>query len=158
MSDKRTGVKFTLNAAFFQEIKDDHQQLQAVLTRLRELVHHRSALINHKREFASLLSDLRDQLAFHFALEEAYGYFEDAIDRAPRFHASAGRLRSQHSQLYVMCQEIADTAAARVDAGAVDLDPIIDQYLAFDRAFQAHESAELSMIMDAMNLDVGVGD
>lgn len=158
MSEKKTSVKFTLNAAFFHEIKEDHQQLQAVLKRLRDLMNHRLALSNHRREFATLLGDLRDQLAFHFALEEAYGYFEDVVDRAPRFHVEAGKLRSQHSQLYVSCQEIAENAAADMAAGGADLDPIVDQFAAFDRALQSHESAELGLIMDAMNLDVGVGD
>ncbi|MEZ6135845.1 MAG: hemerythrin domain-containing protein [Pirellulaceae bacterium] len=158
MSDKNPASGFTLNAAFFQEIKDDHQQLQCVLKRLRELVGNRSAIGNHKREFSALLFDLLDQLAFHFTLEEAYGYFEDAVDRAPRFHVQAGKLRSQHSKLYVMCQEIAEAAAVRITATDAELQTVIDQYLAFDQAFQSHESAELSLIMDAMNLDVGVGD
>ncbi len=157
MSYRKSGMKFTLNAAFFQEIKEDHQQLKAVLERLRNLISRRIAIENHRREFANLLAELRDQLAFHFTLEEAYGYFEDAVERAPRFHEQAGRLRNQHSQLYVMCQEIADSAAARLAAGG-ELDTLVDQTVAFDRALQAHESAEVSLIMDAINLDVGVGD
>jgi hemerythrin len=157
MSYPKSGMKFTLNAAFFQEIKEDHQQLKGVLERLRDLINRRLAIENHRREFANLLAELRDQLAFHFTLEEAYGYFEDAVERAPRFHAQAGRLRNQHSQLYVMCQEIAESAAARLASG-VELDTLVDQAIAFDRALQAHESAEVSLIMDAINLDVGVGD
>ncbi len=157
MSQRKAGMKFTLNAAFFREIKEDHQQLKAVLNRLRELISQRRAIGNHRRELATILAELCDQLAFHFTLEEAYGYFEDAVERAPRFHDQAGRLRNQHPQLYVMCQEIAESAAACVASGT-DLDTVVDQTIAFDRALQAHESAEVSLIMDAINLDVGVGD
>lgn len=157
MSYRKSGMKFTLNAAFFREIKEDHQQLKTVLERLRNLISRRLAVENHRREFADLLAELRDQLAFHFTLEEAYGYFEDAVERAPRFHVQAGRLRNQHSQLYIMCQEIAESAATRLATGG-ELDTLVDQAIAFDRALQAHESAEVSLIMDAINLDVGVGD
>jgi len=157
MSYRKSGMKFTLNAAFFREIKEDHQQLKTVLERLRNLISRRLAVENHRREFADLLAELRDQLAFHFTLEEAYGYFEDAVERAPRFHEQAGRLRNQHSQLYIMCQEIAESAATRLANGG-ELDTLVDQAIAFDRALQAHESAEVSLIMDAINLDVGVGD
>lgn len=153
----KSGMKFTLNAAFFQEIKEDDQQLKGVLERLRDLISRRVAIENHRREFANLLAELRDQLAFHFTLEEAYGYFEDAVERAPRFHEQAGRLCNQHAQLYVMCQEIAENAAGRLASGA-ELDTLVDQAIAFDRALQAHESAEVSLIMDAINLDVGVED
>lgn len=158
MSATNPNSKFTLNAAFFQEIKEDHQHLQSLLQRLRELSNQPSALGNHKREYVSLVTDLLDQLAFHFTLEEAYGYFEDALERAPRFHAQAGQLRGQHAQLFVMCRELVDSVTAKLNSQAPDLDAVVEEYLAFDRLFQAHESAELSLIMDAINLDVGVGD
>ena len=31
------------------------------------------------RRFAVLLAELRDQLAMHFSLEEAYGYFDAGV-------------------------------------------------------------------------------
>lgn len=160
MSEPRQGteVKFTVNAAFFQEIKQDHQQLQCLLDRIRELLVTRPALRNHFREFAKLLADLRDQLAFHFSLEEAYGYFEDAVERAPRFHVPAGRLRDQHSQLYVMAQRISENAAAMSHPSSADVNQLADQFVAFDTALKVHESAELKLILDAIHQDVGVGD
>ncbi len=155
MPPQRRDVKFTINAAFFREIKDDHKQLQLFLERSRQLVANRPALSNHWKEFVQLLADLRDQLAFHFTLEEAYGYFEDAIERAPRFHDQAGRLRDQHSELYLRAQEIADGAAA---INHSDYETVVDQFIGFDTAFKAHEAAELRLILDAIHQDVGVGD
>ncbi len=155
MAPKRSDVKFTVNAAFFREIKDDHQHLQSLLDRTRHLAANRPAIVNHAKEFVQLLADLRDQLAFHFTLEEAYGYFEDAIERAPRFHDQAGRLRNQHSELYVMAQRIAECAVA---LPAIEIDDVVEQFLTFDLALKAHESAELRLILDAIHQDVGVGD
>ena len=158
MSPEKSTPKFTLNAAFFQEIKDDHQQLQCVLSRLRELEFNRAAIANHAKEFVELLAGLLDQLAFHFTLEEAYGYFEDALENAPRFHEQAGSLRGQHSTLFVMCQELVDAANTCIAHRDRDLTPVLDRFKAFDRSFKAHESAELNLIMEAMTQDVGVGD
>ncbi len=155
MAKYRTDVKFTVNAAFFREIKDDHKQLQCLLDRIRNFIAVRPALANHWKEFTTLLCDLRDQLAFHFALEEAYGYFEDAIERAPRFHDTAGRLRDQHADLYLLAQEIAENAGLLPNSEAEQL---ADQFVAFDVALKSHEAAELRLILDAIGHDVGVGD
>ena len=69
----------SINPAFLREIKDDHHEL-------RQLMHHTSAMLDHSGpeeidypRLVELLTKLRDQLAMHFSLEEAYGYFEDAI-------------------------------------------------------------------------------
>jgi hypothetical protein len=37
MPRTRTDIKFTVNAAFFREIKEDHKQLHCLLERLRHL-------------------------------------------------------------------------------------------------------------------------
>jgi hypothetical protein len=155
MPRTRTDIKFTVNAAFFREIKEDHKQLHCLLERLRHLVAMPPALPNHWQEFVALLADLRDQLAFHFALEEAYGYFEDAIERAPRFHVTAGRLRNEHAELYLAAQLLADRAAA---LSAIDAEQMIAPCVDFDTALKAHEAAELRLILDAIQQDVGVGD
>ncbi|MCA9131191.1 MAG: hemerythrin domain-containing protein [Planctomycetales bacterium] len=152
------GPKFTVNAAFFQEIKEDHQQLKHVLGKLAKLTSLGPAINNHGNKLTSLLAELRDQLAFHFALEEAYGYFEDAIERAPRFHEQAGKLRSQHAELYLMSQEIADQAGAELTLESSDFVSIGEKFDHFNTALAAHESAELRLILDAISLDVGEGD
>ncbi len=155
MGRNKSDMKFTVNAAFFREIKEDHKQLQCLLNRIRQMVEVPLALPNHWKEFIKLLADLRDQLAFHFALEEAYGYFEDAVERAPRFHATAGRLRDQHADIYLLAQQIADNASTLPDTQAEQL---ANQFIAFDTALKSHESAELRLILDAMQQDVGGGD
>ena len=151
-------AKFTVNAAFFREIKEDHHQLHCILDKLRQMVSSPPALANHLKEFSQRTAELRDQLAFHFTLEEAYGYFEDAIERAPRFHDLAGRLRDQHSDLYLMAEQVAENAAS-ASVHPVDAEQTAEQltkmFIDFDTTLKAHENAELGLILDAMQVDVG---
>ena len=37
----------------------------------------------------------------HFALEDAYGYFEDAVAEAPRLSDMAEQLHSEHDGLFL---------------------------------------------------------
>jgi hemerythrin-like domain-containing protein len=147
-----------VNAAFLQEIKEDHQQLQKLLSDIEHLLENRVSLNNHPRNFLVLLDELVDQIGLHFTLEEAYGYFEVALDEAPRFHEPALKLRDQHRELYVMLQKIAESAATACEAAEPQLNPVADQFTAFHTALKAHESAELNLILEAMNRDMGFGD
>ncbi|MEZ6131277.1 MAG: hypothetical protein R3C59_21590 [Planctomycetaceae bacterium] len=61
----------TVNAAFLQEIKDDDEQLRTLLEQTRQACKSLSYLDISASRLASLLAELRDQLAMHFALEEA---------------------------------------------------------------------------------------
>ncbi len=161
MAGRSTNIKFTVNAAFFREIKEDHHQLQCMLEKLRGMVISPPALANHLKEFSERAAELRDQLAFHFTLEEAYGYFEDAIERAPRFHDQAGRLRKQHPELYLLAEQLAEQSAV-ASLSPIDQEQKAEQlarsFHDFDTALKAHESAELTLILDAMQLDIGGED
>ncbi len=150
--------RFTVNAAFFQEIKEDHQQLNEILDQLRRLVENKPALGNHVADLAKMTEDLRDQLAFHFALEEAYGYFEDAIGMAPWIHDKAGALRDQHVELYTMARDLAELAADYLQRGDDDPTEVAEGFEKFDRALSEHESAEVALILNAMTQDVGAAD
>ncbi|RMF44614.1 MAG: hemerythrin domain-containing protein [Planctomycetota bacterium] len=150
--------RFTVNAAFFQEIKEDHQQLHDIMDQLRRLVDNKPALGNHVADLANLTEALRDQLAFHFALEEAYGYFEDAIGMAPWIHEKAGALRDQHGELFTQAQDLAELAADYLQRGDDDPAEVGERFVEFDRAFSEHESAEVALILNAMTQDVGAAD
>src|SRR4029450_1836161 len=90
----------TVNAAFLQEIKEVNQELWSLLSELR----HRCQRPLAPGQFCLLidkLGQLRDQLALHFSLEEAYGYFEDPVEVAPQLSRQAEMLRSEHKELYL---------------------------------------------------------
>ena len=155
MAQSNPFKKFTINAAFFQEIKDDHQQLQEMLSNLRSLSAHRPALPNHACAFADKLFSLCDQLALHFSLEEAYGYIEDIIESTPHLHVRTGLLRDEHTKLFVMVRDLADRAASRHKGATEELLQLADQFDEFDNALKIHEAAEVKLILNAMNQDEG---
>jgi hypothetical protein len=147
-----------INAAFLQEIKDDHHEL-------RQLMHHVQAMLQrpiwmtteHTR-LVDLLGKLRDQLAMHFSLEEAFGYFEDAIIVAPHLSKRADALRSQHAKLYSDLSALAERAESLCDEDAGLPVDLVDGYRAFAQSFIEHESHEGELILEAFNSDIGTGD
>ena len=95
----------TVNAAFLQEIKEVNQDLWRLLDRLREMCANPAIIRSRRSQFLGQIEELRDQLALHFALEEAYGYFEDPVYVAPQLCDRAFALRDEHRQLYLeVCQ------------------------------------------------------
>jgi hypothetical protein len=149
----------SINPAFLQEIKDDHHEL-------RQLMHHTSATFARFRDeidaprAAEMLGKLRDQLAMHFALEEAYGYFDDPISVAPHLNRRAEQLRSEHGGLFSEACELAETAEqlARHEKPAAVWLRLADDYRRFSARFQDHESQESDLILEAFNDDIGTGD
>lgn len=158
MPARGSDVKFTINAAFFQEIKEDHLHLNELLDQLGHLVDEPEALPNHRKKFSGLLAELRDQLAFHFTLEEAYGYFEDALDGSPWLHSEAGELRNQHAQLYVQISGLAERALDLPVDSTAEVKELAADYASFRAALRNHETSEMKLILDAMNRDFGDGD
>ena len=84
----------TVNAAFLQEIKEVNHELWQLLADLRHRCQ-RPIAPGTCRVLVDKLCELRDQLALHFALEEAYGYFEDPVDVAPQLCRQADALLAQ---------------------------------------------------------------
>ncbi len=150
--------RLTINAAFLKDIKDDNRDLKILMDRILPLAQHQQTATNHWPEMIRLFADLRDQLALHFSLEEAYGYFDDAIVSAPQLSASAESLRGQHALLFERIRDLAD-AALEVSA---DSEEQVSRFLAdfdcFRKTFEEHEEAELKLILDALDDDIGVGD
>lgn len=143
-----------INAAFLQEIKDDN-------LRLRELIVQADASRRGQvGKFAEVLADLRDQLAMHFTLEEAYGYFDDAVTEAPRLSERASRLRGEHQDLYTgLCRLLDQVEHARRRHGKHRVPEKIRQaFVEFQRALKRHESEENALILEAFNEDIGTGD
>src|SRR5687768_9654604 len=97
----------TVNAAFLEEIKEVNQELWQLLGDLRHRCQ-RPVAPGHCRLLIDKLCQLRDQLALHFALEEAYGYFENPVEVAPQLSRAAGRLLEEHKTLYLDFCDIAE--------------------------------------------------
>jgi hypothetical protein len=150
----------TVNAAFLQEIKDDAEELRSLFGRLEVCLLDESPPCMSRRQLFTALSALRDQLAMHFALEEAYGYFEDAIDVAPRLSMKADRLRGEHDALYNDICEMVDQAERLLhrELPASRVGQVVRRFGDFLETFQEHESAENHLIQQAFNEDLGGWD
>ncbi len=150
--------RLTINAAFLKDIKDDNRDLKKLLDKIFPLAAHPQTATNHWSEMVELFGCLRDQLALHFALEEAYGYFDEAVDSAPELSAVAECLRGQHPDLFEKIRHLADKSSEiRIDSGE-QVARFLAEFNAFRTEFEKHEEAELKLILDALDDDLGVGD
>lgn len=149
----------SINAAFFAEIKEENQQLADLISLCREVFQPPPRRMRWQRR-VSLLRRLRDQLAMHFALEDAYGYFEDAIDVAPRLAEEAERLRREHDELFLDICDIVDLAEQALyhEGHECTLARLCGRFQEFYHHLQAHEERENNLIFQAFDDDIGVGD
>ncbi len=159
MSNTNTSTRqLTVNAAFLKEIKEDNHHLKSLWDQINSYSVHVETAINHWPELISLLAELRDQLAIHFTLEEAYGYFDDAIDIAPQLSAQAETLRGEHRNLFPQICELADKIAEVSVESEEQTSHFIKGLGHFKHAFEKHEEAELKLILESLDDDLGVGD
>ena len=131
-----------VNAAFLKEIKDDNRQLKGLWDKLVPMFSHHQTAKNHWTELVAGLSELRDQLAIHFSLEEAYGYFAEAVDIAPHLSLVAESLRSDRSKLFAEIRDLADRIAACKVARVEHIEKVIFQFNQFRKQCQRLEEAE----------------
>ena len=157
LSEQSSG-QLVVNAAFLKEIKEDNRQLKTLWDRLLPMLAHPETAKNHWDELVLGLAELRDQLAMHFSLEEAYGYFDDAIDIAPHLSVFAESLKAQHSRLFSQIRDLADLILESTPDSAQHIRKLIRQFTRFRIDFESHEESELKLILQSFDDDLGVGD
>ena len=153
---KKRGL--AVNAAFLKDIKDDNHDLKVLLDKITPLSQHLQTATNHWSEVVALVADLCDQLALHFSLEEAYGYFDDAVGSAPQLSVKAEDLRGQHAKLFERIRDLADRSIEVSADSSEQIERFLREFKSFREAFELHEEEELKLILDAMDDDIGVGD
>ena len=156
MSGATVSHTVTVNPAFLQEIKEVNEELWQLLGNLRSCFQ-RPISPSHCRQLVEKLATLRDQLALHFALEEAFGYFEDPAYVPISVGDSAEKLRQEHRTLYVWLSNLVERGEQMAyelhyTELALWLGP---QFEKFDAALRDHESRENELIMDALEVDLG---
>jgi hypothetical protein len=150
----------TLNVAFLQEIKEENRELRQLLAECANLVRQPIAGRVESKRVVDRLAQLRDQLAMHFALEEAYGYFEDAIEVAPQHSVRAIQLRDEHRQLFLQLCGVVDEAEQLLyheHPGGRRYD-IATGFVQFHMQFRDHEARENALIQRMLNEELGCGD
>lgn len=151
-----------VNAAFLQEIKEDNRQLRDLFQQMLTLFSSPRRVRLGPRNIVQQLWQLRDQLAMHFALEDAYGYFEDAVAEAPRLSDMAEQLHSEHDGLFLEICELVEEGEAllyRERKGRPrQQTELAVRFYRFHARFQEHETRENELIFQAFDDDIGVGD
>ena len=150
--------RLAVNAAFLKDIKDDNRDLKLLLDKIFPFANYPQTASNHWQELSELFAELRDQLAMHFALEEAYGYFDDALVSAPQLSVRAECLRGQHAKLFERIRCLADKAAEIHIDSSEQVARFLADFNRFRTEFEKHEEDELKLILDALDDDLGVGD
>ena len=123
----------TVNAAFLQDLKDDNIHLRELLAAVHEALSNPTGRPIRSGVLAELLGRLRDQLATHFSLEEFFGYFDEAVDVAPRLSVQADILRTQHQTLFSEICDIVEDAEglAYQESRACGVQQIAQRYRTF---------------------------
>lgn len=149
-----------INAAFLQEVKDDNRELRNLLDQSAAMLDRPRNSAIESRKLAQMLGKLRDQLALHFSLEEAYGYFDDAIDVAPRLSRQAESLRSEHPKLFLTLCELVEQAEQMLygERASKEVAKLADNFADFRQRLQHHEEQEQALIVQTLNEEIGGGD
>jgi hypothetical protein len=144
-----TALKATMiNAAFLQEVKDSHVELWDSVHQLRQMIEGSTCTASNARTLVSLLGQLRDQLAFEFSLEEAYGFIEGCRGIAPVVSQRAATAKQQHRELYLLIHELCEQAEEAQYRGVADRDfsELLAMAAEFDAQLRAHELLESELI------------
>lgn len=160
MSVTQSTRTVTVNAAFLQEIKEVNQELWQLLGEIRLKCQKPSDMRAAFPQCVENLNRLRDQLALHFALEEAYGYFEQPVSVAPQLCEQAATLKAEHGALYRKICDVVEAAdeARHVGQTSDALARVVAGFERFDRQFKHHEMRENDLIQEQFDGDIGVGD
>jgi iron-sulfur cluster repair protein YtfE (RIC family) len=155
-----TSTAVTINAAFLMEIKEDNVRLRQLRKELADVFAHDCGTRVPRHQLREMLSEYRDQLATHFALEEAFGYFNGPLSVAPHLSARAEALREQHRDLFLQVCQIADEAddVLRHEPKAAEQKRLARRFQEFDAELEQHEQKENDLIIRAFDEDIGVGD
>ena len=150
----------TVNAAFLQEIKKDNRDLRQLLASVADRCCRPSGPGIASRPLVEQLWKLRDQLALHFALEDAYGYFENALLESPRLNGEAEKLHAEHDVFFLEICELVEAAEELLycERHAPSHSSISVRYLEFHSRLERHEREENLLILAAFDDDIGVGD
>jgi hypothetical protein len=150
----------TVNAAFLREIKEDNRRLRELFDQTAEMCRRPCRGTRAVRQIVDHFWELRDQLALHFTLEDAYGYFEDALMESPRLSGEAERLHAQHESLFLEMCQLVDLAEEVLyhERHESEGSSVTAGFHAFQARFERHERAENELIRAAFDDDIGVGD
>ncbi|MBC8351687.1 MAG: hemerythrin domain-containing protein [Planctomycetes bacterium] len=137
-----------------ESIVHEHAQLRHIFDSVRETLLARQAT---PQVIAALTVELSSHVKQHFDHEEQGGYFEEAIELAPRFSDRAKLLLQQHLELAAQLDELQQHADSSSEIGPwwAQLTQLFDEFM---HRFLAHEEAENALLLQVYNEDIGAED
>lgn len=141
----------------------EHRALDQLLARIRDefLIGRTIKLDDH--ESARLLDELvalRDHLGMLFALEESPELSPDVGAISPRLVSPLRALQAEHVALFQELSQMVEYTEKAYSHHALGdlLDRIERRFQGFQAHFQAHETRENRLLLQAFNDDIGTGD
>lgn len=140
----------TINTAFLLEIKEDNTELEDLLTESRAAAADIATRTSGWQQFVELLWHLRDNVAMHFVLEEAYGYFDNPSSDTTELGPDTASVRAQHETLYAELCSIVDHAEQRLygERPHVPARQIAQELIAFCDHLLEHDVQEHALILE----------
>lgn len=155
-------IGVTINVAFLKEIKADYSFRDLLTDTYFRLSNPGADGWVKAHQAAELLSDLRDELETYFALEECYGYFNDAATSNPTVGLAADDLRREHTELFQQLDELVEwslqIAYQEISGPENTIGHVFAGLENFCKRLAKHEQAEMDLMMRLCNEDIGVGD
>ena len=143
-------MKSSTGQETFAQFLQQHRALKEVLARIECVLAEQSASIG---EAADLLGRLGDQLVTHFAMEEADGYFAEALMHAPQLVARANDLLAQHPKMTHLARDLAGA-----EPGEAWWQETRERFQAFLRELTRHERGEDQLLQEAYVRDLAAHD
>jgi hypothetical protein len=156
-----TQTGLTINVAFLQEIKEDVRFQDLIESTRQHFVTAEAHVRNRPIDTARVLNELRDELETYFALEEFYGYFQNAEVVNPSVSHQADSLKKEHEELFLELSKLIDSVEQivyRENSPDLTFATIARDFEHFITALHHHEQKEMELVMRLYNEEIGVGD
>ena len=137
----------------------EHRRLHAMLRKARSAIVHSGGPDGDvtPADIVRTLRFIREELAEHFAQEEAGGCLEEAVSRCPHLAAGAERITDEHAELL--------QALDALIAAAPDCGQSLAKRLALEQDFEdlcrrlfAHEAAENRLLREGFGANLNGDD
>ena len=140
---------------YVQHLLAEHRRLHTMLRLARAAIRHSSGPDRDATtaDIVRILRQVREEIAHHFADEEAGGCIEEAVSRCPRISSQANRVQAEHPELLckldALLAEVLDSGHTVANRIAVERE--------FDELCQllhAHEAAENDLLRQGFGVQV----
>lgn len=147
---RSSAALFTVNPAFFREIKESSEPLWRLLGEAQRACTRPVRTFERGEHVLDILNRLREELRTYFRLEEFYGYFENPAYAESEICDRADGLRCEHEQLEAELERIIAVGHNLLERRYYSSFSLLisQRFSAFNAHFQEHEAHENELIFD----------